>query len=108
MIWGNYDWQTTDEGENVSASYLSTYLMQLLDMQLTDQNYYNIAMQKEYPVDTRYMIRNEAGKSYKEFSKDQKKEYYDHALDLKKHVDTLLRSPETIQNIWSVGSKKEK
>lgn len=108
VIWGNYDWQAAGEGENVSASYLATYLMQLLDMPLTDQNYYNMAMRKEYPVDTRYMIRNEAGKTYEEFSKEQKEEYYDHALDLKKHVDTLLRSPETIKDIWSLKKQGEK
>ena len=75
---------------------------------MTDQNYYNMAMRKEYPVDTRYMIRNEAGKTYEEFSKEQKEEYYDHALDLKKHVDTLLRSPETIKDIWSLKKQGEK
>lgn len=108
VIWGNYDWQNTGEGENVSASYLSTYLIQLLGMPLADQNYYNIAMRKEYPVDTRYMIQNEDGTSYSDFSKEQQKVYYDHALDLKKHVDALLRSPEQIENIWTPAQKTEK
>lgn len=108
VIWGNYDWQNTGEGENVSASYLSTYLIQLLGMPLADQNYYNIAMRKEYPVDTRYMIQNEDGTSYSDFSKEQQKVYYDHALDLKKHVDVLLRSPEQIENIWTPAQKTEK
>lgn len=108
VIWGNYDWQTTDKGEDVSASYLATYLTQLLGMPFTDQNYYNMAMHKEYPVDTRYMIRNEKGQSFDEFSKEQQKAYYTHALDLKKHVDALLRSPETIQNIWSVKRQEKK
>ena len=108
VIWGNYDWQTTDKGENVSASYLATYLMQLLEMPMTDQNYYNMAMQMEYPVDTRYMIRNGKGQSYAAFSKEQKSAYYDHALDLKKHVDALLKSPQTIQNIWSAAEETEK
>ena len=101
MIWGNYDWQKAGKGENVGASYLSTYLMQLLGMPLADQNYYNIAMRNEYPVDTRYMIQNKEGKSYPDFSKEQQKVYYEHALDLKKHVDTLLRSPERIESIWT-------
>lgn len=101
VIWGNYDWQKAGKGENVSASYLSTYLMQLLGMPLADQNYYNIAMRNEYPVDTRYMIQNKEGKSYPDFSKEQQRVYYEHALDLKKHVDTLLRSPERIESIWT-------
>ena len=108
VIWGNYDWQKAGKGENVSASYLSTYLIQLLGMPLADQNYYNIAMRKEYPVDTRYMIQNEDGTSYSDFSKEQQKVYYDHALDLKKHVDVLLRSPEQIENIWTPAQKTEK
>ena len=101
MIWGNYDWMSEKEAQDVSASYLSTYLIQLLHMPYTSQNYYNIAMRNEYPVETRYMIKNSTGQFYDQFSKKEQRNYYEHALDLKKHVETLLENPDRISDIWS-------
>lgn len=102
LIWGNYDWQGEENVEDISASYLSTYVMQLLGMPLVSQNYYNIAMHEEYPVETRYMIKDGTGRFYPEFSKEEQHRYYEHALDLKKHVETLLEHPEITKDIWSV------
>ncbi len=101
MIWGNYDWMPEKEAQDVSASYLSTYLIQLLHMPYTSQNYYNIAMRNEYPIETRYMIKNSTGQLYDQFSKKEQRNYYEHALDLKKHVETLLENPDRISDIWS-------
>ena len=108
LIWGNYDWMTEKEAQNVSASYLSTYLIQLLDMPYTSQNYYNIAMRNAYPVETRYMIKNGKGQFYDQFTPEEQKDYYDHALDLKKHVETLLENPDRISDIWTDIPKEDK
>lgn len=108
LIWGNYDWMTEKEAQNVSASYLSTYLIQLLDMPYASQNYYNIAMRNAYPVETRYMIKNGKGQFYDQFTPEEQKDYYDHALDLKKHVETLLENPDRISDIWTDIPKEDK
>ena len=108
LIWGNYDWMTEKEAQNVSASYLSTYLIQLLDMPYASQNYYNIAMRNAYPVETRYMIKNGKGQFYDQFTPEKQKDYYDHALDLKKHVETLLENPDRISDIWTDIPKEDK
>lgn len=100
LIWGNYDWMSEKEAQDVSASYLSTYLIQLLHMPYVSQNYYNIAMRNVYPVETRYMIKNSTGQFYDRFSKKEQRDYYKHALDLKKHVETLLENPKQISDIW--------
>lgn len=108
LIWGNYDWMTEKEAQNVSASYLSTYLIQLLHMPYASQNYYNIAMRNAYPVETRYMIKNGKGQFYDQFTPEEQKDYYDHALDLKKHVETLLENPDRISDIWTNIPKEDK
>lgn len=108
LIWGNYDWMTEKEAQNVSASYLSTYLIQLLDMPYASQNYYNIAMRNAYPVETRYMIKNGKGQFYDQFTPEEQKDYYDHALDLKKHVETLLENLDRISDIWTDIPKEDK
>ena len=108
LIWGNYDWMTEKEAQNVSASYLSTYLIQLLHMPYVSQNYYNIAMRNAYPVETRYMIKNGKGQFYDQFTQEEQKDYYDHALDLKKHVETLLENPDRISDIWTDIPKEDK
>ena len=108
LIWGNYDWMTEKEAQNVSASYLSTYLIQLLHMPYAPQNYYNIAMRNAYPVETRYMIKNGKGQFYDQFTPEEQKDYYDHALDLKKHVETLLENPDRISDIWTDIPKEDK
>lgn len=108
LIWGNYDWMTEKEAQNVSASYLSTYLIQLLDMPYASQNYYNIAMRNAYPVETRYMIKNGKGQFYDQFTPEEQKDYYDHALDLKKHVETLLENPDRISDVWTNIPKEDK
>lgn len=108
LIWGNYDWMTEKEAQNVSASYLSTYLIQLLDMPYASQNYYNIAMRNAHPVETRYMIKNGKGQFYDQFTPEEQKDYYDHALDLKKHVETLLENPDRISDIWIDIPKEDK
>ena len=108
LIWGNYDWMTEKEAQNVSASYLSTYLIQLLHMPYVSQNYYNIAMRNAYPVETRYMIKNGKGQFYDQFTQEEQKDYYDHALDLKKHVETLLENPDRISDIWTNIPKQDK
>ena len=108
LIWGNYDWMTEKEAQNVSASYLSTYLIQLLHMPYASQNYYNIAMRNAYPVETRYMIKNGKGQFYDQFTPEEQKDYYEHALDLKKHVETLLENPDRISDIWTDIPKEDK
>lgn len=108
LIWGNYDWMTEKEAQNVSASYLSTYLIQLLDMPYASQNYYNIAMRNAYPVETRYMIKNGKGQFYDQFTPEEQKDYYDHALDLKKYVEILLENPDRISDIWTDIPKEDK
>lgn len=108
LIWGNYDWMTEKEAQNVSASYLSTYLIQLLHMPYASQNYYNIAMRNAYLVETRYMIKNGKGQFYDQFTPEEQKDYYDHALDLKKHVETLLENPDRISDIWTNIPKEDK
>lgn len=108
LIWGNYDWMTEKEAQNVSASYLSTYLIQLLHMPYVSQNYYNIAMRNAYPVETRYMIKNGKGQFYDQFTPEEQKDYYEHALDLKKHVETLLENPDRISDIWTDIPKEDK
>jgi len=85
---------------NMNVSYLSTYLMQILDMPLTEQNYYNIALRSRYRYETRYAIYNADNESYDEFSRKEKEIYFEHALDMKKHIPALLENSETIQSIW--------
>lgn len=102
LIWSNYDLDEIDEVEDMNVSYLSTYLIQILDMPLTEQNYYNIALHNEYLYETRYAIRNEEGESYDEFSLKEKENYFEHALDMKKHIPALLAAPGRIENIWSI------
>lgn len=105
LIWANYELEASMSeadvlSSDINVSYLSTYLIQLLDMPLTDQNYYNIALHDIYPFETRYEICNKAGASYDAFSKKEREAYFDHALDLKKQIPALLESPETIEYIW--------
>lgn len=102
LIWTNFDVGDVPKADDMNVSYLSTYLMQILDMPLTEQNYYNIALRDEYLYETRYEIRNASGELYDEFSILQKDAYFDHALDIKKHIPALLDAPEEIENIWSV------
>ncbi len=103
LIWTNYELDSRKEKNNVldiNVSYLSTYLMQILDMPLTEQNYYNIALQNIYPYETRYAVRNMAGKDYDAFSRREQDDYFDHALDMKKHIPALLENSEAIEDIW--------
>ncbi len=103
LIWANYEFDSKKEKDNLSdinVSYLSTYLMQILDMPLTDQNYYNIALQSMYPYETRYAVCNTEGKKYDDFSRQEQDDYFEHALDMKKHIPALLDNPGTIESIW--------
>lgn len=103
LIWANYELDSQKEKSNLSdinVSYLSTYLMQILDMPLTDQNYYNIALQNMYPYETRYAVCSSEGKNYDEFSQQERDDYFEHALDMKKHIPALLDNPGTIESIW--------
>lgn len=107
IIWSNYDLgkDTEEDSGNtdVTASFLSTYLLQKIQMPLPEQSYYNIALQSEYPVETRYIIKNSGGKYYGEFTGEEQQQYYEHALDLKAHTKILLENPKAIQNIWNAG-----
>lgn len=99
IIWDNFD--MPKEGDmDLNVSFLSTYLLRKLQMPLTAQNYYNIALRDEYPVDTRYIIENKSGKRYSDFTKEEKKEYYNRAMDLKKQTEALLKNPVNIETIW--------
>jgi len=100
LIWSNYEMTNVKQEGNMNVSYLSTYLMQILDMPLTEQNYYNIALRSRYRYETRYAIYNADNESYDEFSRKEKEIYFEHALDMKKHIPALLENSETIQSIW--------
>ncbi|MBQ9984562.1 MAG: LTA synthase family protein [Lachnospiraceae bacterium] len=100
LIWSNYDMGEVEEVSEMNVSYLSTYLMQLLDMPLAQQNYYNIALHHLYPYETRYEIADTNGTRYEDFSKEQKDTYFEHALDLKRQIPALLEEPECIEKIW--------
>ena len=65
-------------------------------------------MRNAYPVETRYMIKNGKGQFYDQFTPEEQKDYYDHALDLKKHVETLLENPDRISDIWTNIPKEDK
>lgn len=102
LIWSNYDLGEVDEVEDMNVSYLSTYLMQILDMPLTEQNYYNIALQSMYPIETRYAIENVDGSVYDDFTLEEKDAYFEYALDVKKMIPTLLKNSDKVENIWIV------
>lgn len=102
LIWSNYELESRDGAENINVSYLSTYLIQLLEMPLTEQNYYNIALREEYLYETRYAICDLKGATYDTFSKEEQELYFDHALDIKKHIPALLENSEEIEDIWSI------
>ncbi len=102
LIWANYELELQKEKGDINVSYLSTYLMQILNMPLTDQNYYNIALQNVYPYETRYEVRNTVDKNYDAFSRREQNDYFEHALDMKKHIPTLLDNEEVIYDIWNI------
>ena len=80
--------------------------MCIRDRPLTEQNYYNIALQQRYSYETRYEIESANGTNYEDFTKEQKDAYFEHALDLKKQVPALLEEPEHIEDIWSVSQQE--
>lgn len=100
LIWSNYELETETLETDMNVSYLSTYLTGLLEMPLTDQNYYNIALHSVYPYDTRYAISNVKGENYGAFSIREQDAYFEHALDMKKHIPVLLDNPEIVEHIW--------
>ncbi len=102
LIWSNYNLEEEQESGDMNVSYLSTYLLQMLQMPLTEQCYYNIALRDKYLFETRYAICNKEGKEYSELSSSEKDAYFQRALDMKKHVPVLLEKPDAIKNIWTV------
>lgn len=102
LIWSNYEVKTETLESDLNISYLATYLIQLLDMPLTNQNYYNIALRSMYRYETRYAIRNMDGENYDAFSRKERDEYFEHALDMKKHIPPLLENYESIEHVWRV------
>lgn len=109
LIWSNYEMDDEMlcrrlENEDMNVSYLSTYLLYLLNMPLPDQSYYNFAMRNSYLFETRYAVADVDGKDYKEFSSIEKDVYFEHALDMKKQIPALLSNPDYIQDIWRVSN----
>lgn len=109
LIWSNYDLGenvagkvsgTMEAGMDMTASFLSTYMLEMLQMPLPDQCYYNVALQHAYPVETRYRIENADHVLYEDFTKEQREQYFTHALDLKKQVQSLVENPESTKEIW--------
>lgn len=106
LIWSNYDMTKTvessyfEDGMDLNVSYLSTYMLDKLQMPLPTQGYYNVALQAEYPIETRYIICNEFGRQYDSFSKKEKSEYFNHALDLKKQIQAIVEEPKMASDIW--------
>lgn len=100
LIWSNYKMDEVEVCEEMNVSYLSTYLLQILGMPLAKQNYYNIAMREYYDYETRYAIADKKGKLYDAFSAEEKDVYFEHALDVKKHIPALLDEGEWIKDIW--------
>ncbi len=102
LIWSNYDLGEARESENMNVSYLSTYLLQMINMPLTEQCYYNIALRNQYLFETRYDIVNADGRRYSDLSVAEKDAYFNYALDVKKHIPALLEEPDVINGIWSI------
>lgn len=99
IIWDNFN-MDTQQDVDMNVSFLSTYLLMKLHMPLPEQGYYNIALQSEYPIETRYIIQDKNGRYYQNFDKEEQEKYFARALDLKKQVNALLKNPKSIQYIW--------
>lgn len=99
IIWDNFG-MDKEKGTDMNVSFLSAKLLMKLGMPLTTQCYYNIGVSSDYPVETRYIIEDKTGRHYQDFDREEKKEYYSRALDLKKHTQTLLENPSKIEGIW--------
>ncbi|MCM1157096.1 MAG: LTA synthase family protein [Bacteroidales bacterium] len=99
LIWDNMNLDKEQNGE-MNVSFLSTYLLMKLGMPLPEQSYYNIALREEYPVETRYVVKDKNGRSYHDFDQEEKEVYSNRALDLKKQVNALLENPDRTETIW--------
>ncbi len=102
LIWSNYEIADVKEESDVNVSYLSTYLLKTIRMPLTKQNYYNIALHNQYQYETRYEICDIEGDSYEDMTSSKKDAYFNHALDMKKHIPALLAEPQKMKDAWAI------
>lgn len=72
MIWANYDIEAAEL--DMSANYLSSYVMNLAGNKLTGYNKYLLDLQKELPVISAVCYKDKDGNVY---ANDAKSEYSD-------------------------------
>lgn len=112
IMWSNYDMENAafEEMTNnlsgdkasrgLNVSYLSTYMLCAMNLPLPSQGYYELGLLKDYPIETRYQIINQAGESSTTYDKIGKEAYLNRALDLKRQINGLLENPAEIEHIW--------
>lgn len=97
VIWANYDIKEK-ENENMSCNYLSSYLLDMLDADVTGYNKYLMNLKKKLPVITAMFYKGDDGKFYdinqkSKYSKDMN-DYaiiqYNELFDQKNRVDDFF------------------
>ena len=63
MVWANYD-ITEDDVDNISANYLSSYLLRIAELPGTTYNEYLLQLQKELPVINAHFYITKEGDCY--------------------------------------------
>lgn len=115
LIWSNYErkdvknsaldaFVTNINGERMmNVSYFSTYLLDVLNLPIPRQGYYNIGLMSEYPVETRYMVKDRECRSFTGTGKREDMDYMERLIDTQDSINTLLEHPKQIENVWDVS-----
>lgn len=115
MIWDNYmnkdevikddyivDFPRSQDGNiMMNASYLSTYMLQMIGMPFAKQNYYNLALMSEYPVETRYQVIDKNSLKLSDYNQKMQEQYIERSKSLKCQINGMLEHPKDCSNIWN-------
>ena len=99
MIWANYDIE--EETVNMSANYLSAYLMKVIGAELTGYQKYLLELMEEVPLITANGYRGADGKIHE---LDEKSEYSDKIKEYQMiQYNNLFDSSNRVQDFYQLA-----